>query len=65
MNHEGWPSWATWLLSLGALVLIVAGVLQIIQSRHDEWILGIISVVSGALFFIGLQIWPRWANDPS
>lgn len=65
MRHEGWPAWTKAVFTLATIALIVVGILQIIQSRHGEWVLGLISIIAGAVFFIGLQIWPKWINDPS
>lgn len=65
MRDEGWPGWAKTFFVLLGIVLIVAGVAQIVQSRHGEWLLGLLAVLVGVGTLVGWLIRPRWINDPS
>lgn len=64
MKHEGWPSWAKLFFMLCAIALIVTGIFQIIISTHGQAVMGVISIVIGALFLWFWTINPRWRVDP-
>lgn len=66
MSHEGWPGWAKLVFILGALAMVILGIISILGSKHTGGaVLGIISAVVGALYLIGLFFSPRWLKDPS
>lgn len=65
MKHEGWPGWAKMFFILGSLALIVCGILVVISSTHGQAVLGIISIVVGAVFLFFWLANPRWRDDPA
>lgn len=66
MAHEGWPAWAKLVFVIGALALVVLGIISILISQHTGGaILGIACIVVGLLYLFGLLVKPRWVNDPS
>jgi len=66
MAHEGWPVWAKMVFVIGALALVILGIISILISQHTGGaVLGIICVVVGALYLFGLFIKPNWLSDPS
>lgn len=65
MSDERWPGWAKTFFVLLGLVLVVCGIAQIIQSRHGEWVLGVIAIIVGVGVLIGWLVRPGWINDPT
>lgn len=50
---RGWPTWAIALFFLGALFLVVGGVISIIVSRHEGGsALGVAAIIVGAIYLI-------------
>jgi len=66
MAHEGWPGWAKAVFVLGALALVVLGIISILISQHQGggW-LGVACIVVGVLYLFGLLVKPRWIDNPS
>lgn len=65
MRHEGWPTWAKFFFILCSLVLIVGGIIQVLSSTHDQFVLGIIAIVVGIIFLYFWLTNPRWRMDPA
>jgi len=65
MRHEGWPSWAKTFFILFSLALVVGGIIQILSTTHDQFVLGIVAIVIGLAFLYFWLMNPRWRIDPA
>lgn len=65
MTHEAWPAWAKLFFVVGALLLLLCGIMAVIITQHTGGaVLGIISIVVALLFLYGLFI-RGWLTDPA
>ncbi len=64
MRDESWPAWAKTFWIILGIALVLLGIGQMIQSRHGEWVLGLIGIIAGIGVLIGWLVSPRWIDAP-